>query len=192
MDALANEKQKASKEVEKQKVYRWQTLKVYEILESGFEKDMRPLSFDDINKAYQQEAELQIQRAKDAKPDDEDVAKLKSKDIEPDTLHGILMDLNIDRLIYVTYPGPKYMLEEEVFNPQGPRAVAVANAKVNAFDMLITESGKYTIDELTSKVADRTGLNAADCRIALDELLANGFIRADEHGKISLKSIPPK
>ncbi len=181
-----------AKEEADKKVYEWQTLQVYGILEQGYEKEQRPLTFEEIQQQYLQAADLQMKKVQEAKPDDDVGPRLKSKDIQQDTLRRILMDLNEARLLYVTYPGPKYMIEVATFNPEGPRAVAENSAKVYAFDMLVTESNKYSIEQLATKIAEKYHLDVTDCRIGLDELLANGFVRVDDATKfVSLKSIPP-
>ncbi len=53
--------------------------------------------------------------------------------------------------------------------------------------MLVTEPDRYTVEQLTMKLADQYHLDPADCRYALDELLNTGFIKIGDDAKVSLK-----
>jgi hypothetical protein len=163
LNALNAETHRLAKAEADRKVYDWQKFMVYKIIADGLAKE-RPLDFDEIKKDYEDAAVMQNQKVQDAKSDEDIGPRLKSKDIQPDTLRKILMDLHTDRVIFVMYPGPKYMMEEAAFNPVGLRAITVSSAELYAVDMLITESNKYTIDQLATKIAGQYHLGAMDCR----------------------------
>jgi hypothetical protein len=175
----------AFKDLQGDRVYEWQRLMVYKIIVEGSAKLKQPFDFDYIKAEYLKAAQQEVQKA-----GAEDAIPLKGKDISDDTLNKILMNLHMTHVVYIMYPGPKYMIEEATFNPEGPRTLDVLAAERYAHDLLVTEPDRYTIDQLAIKIAEQNHLDKKDCRYSLDQLLHACFIKVGDGGKASPNLTP--
>lgn len=71
-----------------------------------------------------------------------------------------------------------------------PEASRISPRSVPHFP-LTTEGEKYTTTDLAARVAKDTGVLTEDANIAVAELMAQGYIKANDKGLVYLVTRPP-
>jgi len=142
----------------------WKRKKVFIIIDDSVASHPLGITLDDIQSRYVQEAFLV------------EGIELEKRELLPAELKGIIMDLTSTGLVYRTYDN-KYTVQRSAVMPGAERIHVENRANYVILSFLATESGKYTLSELRTKIADKVTLTDDEYHLVTNQLIAlNGMI----------------
>jgi len=159
----------------------WQKAIVFSIIQERYLSNNVPVSLADITHHYEQKvaADAAITRK----------YSLTKDDLDSITLQKLLIDLASANQIYQVHPGGKYAIQLIVPNPRLPRSFQENEIKYTVLNILTTEAGRYTVQDIDQRVQQTLGAKSEEYNFVINQLLSTGMItvafdKADKTRKV--------
>lgn len=185
---------KATQETRASKIAQKQQVIIYEIIEAAAREtsdhpQIEPLDFGQIKTRYF--SEIQDRN----KWGDE----IRDEKVDDVTLKNYLLNLVSTGLIFITYPGPKFTIQQSTVNLEIGKADVTLQARRAVLDILFGHTGEYDYDQLYTAVQNeltrlpkKLSLDPIEWRRIVHDLLAQNSIRLEDGIYHSVVKFPKK